>query len=93
MRKHLIREAAHVVTPADQPWLDVEPLAQVEITSEDAAHPIESALQHPGYQWRCGPGLAGRMVSDSDVRRQPVCNGPVDWRLLRCVIAALNTTS
>jgi hypothetical protein len=39
-------------------WLDLERLAQVEITSEDAAHPIESALAAgPGPGWRAAqPG-------------------------------------
>lgn len=49
MRKRLITQnpgdAAHV----DQEWLNVEPLAQVEVTSEDGAFPIESALM-PGTQ-------------------------------------------
>src|SRR5207245_5578755 len=42
----------------DGDWLDVERLAQVEVTSEDAAHPIESALV-PGAEpgWRAAqPG-------------------------------------
>lgn len=47
MRKRIIGADRHAVTPADQPWLDVEPLVQVEITSEHPAHPIESALR-PG---------------------------------------------
>jgi hypothetical protein len=41
-----------------QEWLNLENLAEVEITSEDAAHPIESALL-PGTSggWRAaGPG-------------------------------------
>lgn len=42
----------------DQQWLDLGELAQVEITSEDPAHPIESALQlDGGMGWRAaGPG-------------------------------------
>jgi hypothetical protein len=42
----------------DQDWLDVEQLAQVEVTSEDSAHPIEAALV-PGKEsgWRAAqPG-------------------------------------
>ncbi len=42
MRKKIIKE--RVIPSADQNWLDLEYLAQVEVTSEDAAHPIESAL-------------------------------------------------
>jgi hypothetical protein len=44
MRKRVIRPAAAEAAPGEQEWLDVEQLAQVEVTSEDAAHPVESAL-------------------------------------------------
>lgn len=52
------------VTPASQPpqpgedWLDLDALAQVEITSEDDNHPIEGALvPGKGDGWRAaGPG-------------------------------------
>ena len=45
MRKQIIHQGTQVTPSADdQDWLDVEPLAQVELTSEDAEHPIESAL-------------------------------------------------
>jgi hypothetical protein len=39
-------------------WLDLERLAEVELTSEDAAHPIESALvAGPKVGWRAAePG-------------------------------------
>ena len=42
----------------DQDWLDVEQLAQVEVTSEDSAHPIEAALVPGGESgWRAAqPG-------------------------------------
>lgn len=58
MRKRIIDQVQeHPVIP-EQEWLNVEGLAEVEITSEDAAHPIESALglgQAAG--WRAaGPG-------------------------------------
>jgi len=37
----------------DQDWLDLESLVQVELTSEDVQHPIESALALPaGSGWR-----------------------------------------
>jgi len=58
MRKRIITSVQQETTSPDQDWLDVEGLAEVEITSEDAAHPIESALlpgRAPG--WRAaGPG-------------------------------------
>lgn len=58
MRKRVIKPAVREVATADQEWLDVEQLARVEVTSEDAAHPVESALV-PGDEggWRAAqPG-------------------------------------
>ncbi|MGD0233131.1 MAG: hypothetical protein ABSC55_01195 [Syntrophorhabdales bacterium] len=55
MRKRIIHRSSKEPSSADQDWLDLGRLAQVEITSEDAGHPIESALTAGG-----GPGwLAG----------------------------------
>jgi hypothetical protein len=58
MRKRIIANARKGSASPDQDWLNVEGLAEVEITSEDAAHPVESALlrgQDSG--WRAaGPG-------------------------------------
>jgi hypothetical protein len=58
MRKRIIPPVQKDTSPPDEEWLDLEPLAQVEITSEDAAHPIESALlPGRGSGWRAaGPG-------------------------------------
>jgi len=44
MRKRLIGHGPGDVSAAGYGWLDLERLAQVEITSEDVDHPIESAL-------------------------------------------------
>src|SRR5262245_9248043 len=44
MRKRIIAHGQRETASSDQDWLNVEGLAEVEITSEDAAHPIESAL-------------------------------------------------
>ena len=58
MRKRIIDPVRQKATSLDQDWLNVEGLAEVEITSEDASHPIESALL-PGRSagWRAaGPG-------------------------------------
>ena len=55
MRKRIINRSSKEPSSADQDWLDLGRLAQVEITSEDAEHPVESALTADG-----GPGwLAG----------------------------------
>ena len=58
MRKRIITPVQQETASLDQDWLNMEGLAEVEITSEDAAHPIESALL-PGRAsgWRAaGPG-------------------------------------
>ena len=55
MRKRIIHQDTQ---SAHQHWLDLERLAQVEITSEDSTHPIEAALK-PGTEqgWRASqPG-------------------------------------
>jgi hypothetical protein len=54
MRKQIIHRDSQETSPADyQDWLDVEHLVQVELTSEDAGHPIESALiMNAGSGWR-----------------------------------------
>ena len=58
MRKRVIKPAAREGATAEQGWLDVEKIAQVEVTSEDAAHPVESALvPGEGGGWRAAqPG-------------------------------------
>ena len=58
MRKRTIAPVQRETASPYQDWLNVEGLAEVEITSEDVAHPIESALL-PGRAsgWRAaGPG-------------------------------------
>ena len=58
MRKRIIGPGPGEVAAAEPGWLDLEHLAQVEITSEDIDHPIESALiQGMGSGWRAAqPG-------------------------------------
>ena len=58
MRKHLFSPVPPTPPLSGQEWLDLERLARVEVTSEDALHPIESALL-PGAEsgWRAAqPG-------------------------------------
>ncbi len=53
MRKRVIGAE----TAGDQTWLDLEQVAEVEITSEDPDHPIERALQAGEGPWRAStPG-------------------------------------
>ena len=57
MQKRLVRAPGqHRAAPPS--WLEVENLAQVELTSEDPAHPIEAALRPGGASgWRASePG-------------------------------------
>jgi hypothetical protein len=58
MRKRLIGHGPGEVAAAEPDWMDLEPLTQVEITSEDANHPIEAALiPGTGSGWRAAhPG-------------------------------------
>jgi hypothetical protein len=51
MRKHIIATAEQGSALADQHWLNLEDLVEVEVTSEDAAHPIECALLPGGSGW------------------------------------------
>ena len=44
MRKKIINPVQQQNPSPDHAWLDIEKLADVEITSEDEAHPVESAL-------------------------------------------------
>jgi hypothetical protein len=58
MRKTIIHPGAAESSRSNQDWLDLEGLTQVEVTSEDAAHSIDSALiPGLGTGWRAAqPG-------------------------------------
>ncbi len=58
MRKRIIGHGPGEVAAAEPRWMDLERLAQVEITSEDVGYPIESALiPGTGLGWRAAqPG-------------------------------------
>lgn len=58
MRKRLIDSAGLGPAQTVMDWKDLSELAEVELTSEDRAYPIESALlQDGGVGWRAGaPG-------------------------------------
>jgi len=71
MRKRLIGHGPREVAAAEPGWLDLEPLAEVEITSEDVDHPIESALiPGTGLGWRAAqPGEQTiRLLFDAPLR-------------------------
>jgi hypothetical protein len=53
MRRRILGPGPREVAAAEPGWLDLDRLAQVEITSEDANFPIESALiPGTGLGWR-----------------------------------------
>ena len=53
MRKRIIGRPPEAATAGGEGWLDLEALAQVEVTSEDPAHSVESALApDTGPGWR-----------------------------------------
>lgn len=59
MRKRVTSPVPPVAESHDPEWLDLEQLTQVEVTSEDIAHPVESALVpgEEGSGWRAArPG-------------------------------------
>ena len=67
MRKRIMNQEADGVLDEGKNWLDLEGLAQAEVTSEDGAHPIESALiTNTGSGWRAAqPGKqAVRLLFD-----------------------------
>ena len=63
MRKHIIGNGPRDVSAAEQGWLDLELLAQVEFTSEDVDYSIESALI-PGT----GPGWRAAQPGEQTIR-------------------------
>ena len=58
MRKRVVPELQKVSVLADEDWLHLEGLAEVEVTSEALAYPVERALlPEPSAGWRAGgPG-------------------------------------
>ncbi len=53
MRKRIIAPREPGAAVAEDDWLDLEGLAEVEVSSEEAAHPIEAALlPGRGSGWR-----------------------------------------
>jgi hypothetical protein len=63
MRKRIIGQAPSEVSAAEPGWMDIERLAEVEITSEDVDYSIESALI-PGT----GPGWRAAQPGEQTIR-------------------------
>ncbi|MEO5343060.1 MAG: discoidin domain-containing protein [Gammaproteobacteria bacterium SHHR-1] len=72
MRKRILERTTPEPRPTDNTnWLDLERLAQVEVSSEDADHPIEQALLGgTGTGWRAAdPGPQSlRLIFDRPQR-------------------------
>lgn len=71
MRKRIIDHGPREVAAAEPGWMDLDLLAQVEITSEDVDYPIESALiPGAGLGWRAAqPGEQTlRLLFDEPLR-------------------------
>jgi hypothetical protein len=76
MRKRIIGQGPPDVSTAEPDWLDLERLAQVEITSEEVDRPIEAALipgRGPG--WRAAqPGEQTiRLLFDEPLNLKRIC--------------------
>ena len=63
MRKRIIKQSSKELSPPEQGWLDLELFAEIEISSENAAHSIESAII-PGT----GPGWRAMHPGEQTVR-------------------------
>ena len=63
MHKRIINHDPRNVSPVDHSWLDLQRLAQVELTSEDAAYPIEAALIPSA-----GPGWRAAQAGEQTIR-------------------------
>jgi len=69
MRKSIITETRREASPPGE-WLDLGTLAQVEITSEDPLHPIDSALtpaQGPGWRASAPGKQVIRLIFDKPI--------------------------
>jgi len=51
MRKRVITQLPRAASASSHAWLDVESAAVVEVTSEDGAYPIDSALAITRETW------------------------------------------
>ena len=75
MRKRIIPSVQKGTSHPDEELLDLERLAQVEITSEDVAHPIESALlPGRGTEWRAttpGEQIGVSCLSNNSIKEEP----------------------
>ena len=81
MRKRIIGSIPRDISAAEPGWLDLEHLAQVEITSEDVDYPIESALIPPA-----GPGWRAAQPGEQTIRL--MFDAPLRVRRIHLVFSA-----
>jgi len=74
MRKQIIEHPQSDASLRSDDWLQLDDLAEVEVTSEDVAHPIESALlTNHGTGWRAAD--PGRQMIRLILRAPNTCGG------------------
>ena len=64
MRKRIIEQAIQESPETEHNWLDLEEIAQVEISSETEGHPIEAALVAES----CGPSWLAAVAGEQTIR-------------------------
>lgn len=78
MRKRITGHDAPTAPQATAGWLDLEPIAQVELTSEERGYPIETALRA-----QAGPGWRAETPGPQSIRL--IFDRPLALRRIRLV--------
>ena len=92
MRKRTIAPPKPEAAPSTDDWLDLESLAEVEVTSEDEAHPVEAALLagHPsGWRAATSGTQTIRLLFARPQRLKRICLSyvePLHWRTQEYVL-------
>src|SRR5438045_9798612 len=81
MRKRITLKPQRESPSENTSWLDLEALARVEVTSEDGAHPIESALLTVG-------GIGSRAESPGEQTVRLLFDAPQRLTRIRLVFRA-----
>ena len=75
MRKTITQPVSKDTSRSSERWLNLDHLAQVEVTSEEAANPVESALIP-------GPGAGWRAEQPGEQSIQLIFDQPLSLRLI-----------
>jgi hypothetical protein len=76
MRKQIITHGSQEPSNPEPNWLDLDHITQIEVTSEETAHPIESALKP-------GAGLGWRAAESGEQTIRLLFDVPQRIRLIR----------